>query len=767
MVVSRDIILTSDIKELAQMNLRKHPQITFSIVFIFLAFLLPLLSHAQETRQVKSEDLKEVVTLMEDPQKREAFVKDLKHIIQAKEESTAESKKEKGEPTVKKEREVLFVENLFMRFEAISKGIIDAAASTTSLIARTPETYGKIKSFFSEPEKQGRFLKLLADIAAAILIALIIRFFLRNPILRMAERTKTTISGFAKGIFRIILVLLPYAALLASLFIMFKILPPFSLGQSLALLFFVVLLFYRMTVELFRVLLSPDDSGMRLLSISDENANYYWVWMIRFTNYTAFYFLLTGTFLIFDIPHLSYAFIRGLLLIVFPLMISVIILQVAREIRMRFEAYRKNAVTGPDTETATRKMLSPVVQHWSILAVAYSWAIFLFLIIQYDNGFRYLFSATFWTAVMIIALLLSLRLQELLFKKFFAINERVKERFPGLEAKTNRYILILRKIVRSILVILGLGIIAQVWGIPMTEMVASEIGSLIILRAITILITIGAVAAVMEITQGISDHFLKGKKKGRKKKEATQKIKTLIPMIRTAIKIAVVFIGGIIVLDRLGINTTPILAGAGIVGLAVGFGSQTLVKDLINGLFILFEESIRVGDYADLGKNEGIVEAVGLRTVKLRDVYGNVHVVPNSSIETLTNMSKGFSRAVMDIGVAYKEDVDEVMEIMREVGEEMRNDQEIGKGILEPIEIFGLQKFDDSAVVIRARMTTKPLKQWGLKREFNRRIKKVFDQRGIEIPFPHQTIYMGEPKEGKPAPMHVHLEKDVDAKVSG
>ena len=118
-------------------------------------------------------------------------------------------------------------------------------------------------------------------------------------------------------------------------------------------------------------------------------------------------------------------------------------------------------------------------------------------------------------------------------------------------------------------------------------------------------------------------------------------------------------------------------------------------------------------------------------------------MVPNSSIDTLTNMSKEFSRTVIDVGVAYKEDVDEVMEIMKEVGEEMRNDPEIGESVLEPIEIFGLQSFADSALIIRARLTTKPLKQWGLKREFNRRIKKVFDERGIEIPFPHRTIYMG------------------------
>jgi small-conductance mechanosensitive channel len=122
-------------------------------------------------------------------------------------------------------------------------------------------------------------------------------------------------------------------------------------------------------------------------------------------------------------------------------------------------------------------------------------------------------------------------------------------------------------------------------------------------------------------------------------------------------------------------------------------------------------------------------------------------------------MSKEFSRTVLDIAVAYKEDVDEVMEIMREIGEGMRNDPEIGSGILEPIEIFGLQKFDDSAVVIRARFTTKPLKQWGVKREFNRRLKKTFDERGIEIPFPHRTIYMGEPKERPSSPLHIRMQE--------
>ncbi len=306
--------------------------------------------------------------------------------------------------------------------------------------------------------------------------------------------------------------------------------------------------------------------------------------------------------------------------------------------------------------------------------------------------------------------------------------------------------------------IIGLGVIAQFWGVPVSTFVASRAGTLVIVRAITILITLGVVVAVIGVSQFVGGFLLK-EQRGGKKREVTQKMKTLVPVVKTAVRIAAGFVGGIIILESLGVNTTPILAGAGIIGLAVGFGAQTLVKDLITGLFILFEESIRVGDWASVGNKGGNVEAIGLRTVKLRDLNGNVHVVPNSSIDAVTNLSKEYSRAVMDVGVAYREDVDEVMKILKEVGEDLQSDPEYGLHILEPLEIFGLDRFEDSAVVIRTRFKTTPLKQWGIRREFNRRLKKRFDAEGIEIPFPHTTVYMGEPKKGTAPPLEVHIEE--------
>jgi small-conductance mechanosensitive channel len=724
------------------------------ISLIFLAILMATATYGQEKEKVSAKELREVMDLMEDPQKREGFLRDLNNIMRAKEAATDEREKRPVERPVREERKMLVIENLFSRFDSISKNVMAAAASTVSLLGRAPASYEKAKSFLSQPENRSKMLRLAADVGAAILIALILKLFLRGVAPRLTSRMRGLPSRITVGFLKILLILIPYGAILASLFIFFRILPSFALGHSLALLFFMVLFFYRLTLEVFSVLLSPDEKQIRILPFGNENANYLWIWISRFTLYTAFYVLLTRTLLVIQITSPAFSFIRVILMVVFPLMLSVFIMQVAREIRARYANSPKNP---ENSSEGSKKTINFVIRYWAVLAIAYAWVIFLLLIAQYEKGFHYLFKATLGTAVTLVALLPLLGILSWMFKRFFAINEKVKTRFPGLEEKTNRYILLLRKVFRSILIIIALGVVAQIWGIPVSTLVASKAGSLIILRAIAILITLGVVVAIIETSDYLKEYFLKSK--GGKKKKITQKRKTLLPMINTTIKIAAGFIGGIVILDRLGVNTTPILAGAGIVGLAVGFGSQTLVKDLINGLFILFEESVRVGDYADLGKNEGVVEAVGLRTIKLRDVRGNVHVVPNSSIDTVTNMSKEFSRTVIDIGVAYKEDVDEVMEILREIGEEMRNDPNYGKNILEPIEIFGLQKFDDSAIVVRTRLTTKPLKQWGLKREFNRRVKKLFDQRGIEIPFPHRTIYMGEPKQGPAPPLQVQMKE--------
>lgn len=226
--------------------------------------------------------------------------------------------------------------------------------------------------------------------------------------------------------------------------------------------------------------------------------------------------------------------------------------------------------------------------------------------------------------------------------------------------------------------------------------------------------------------------------------ETEKRINTLTGILKGIGRIIIWSIFMMIILKRLGIDIAPILAGAGILGLAVGFGAQELVRDVISGFFMLLENQIRTGDVARINGTSGLVERIELRTTTLRDVDGIVHIFQNGKINTLSNLTKEWSAIPLDIGVAYKEDVDHVMDIMRKVGDELMDTPGFMEDILEPIEIFGLDQFADSALVIKARFKTKPNRQWFIGREYRRRLKKAFDQHGIEIPFPHTTIYWGE-----------------------
>jgi len=200
----------------------------------------------------------------------------------------------------------------------------------------------------------------------------------------------------------------------------------------------------------------------------------------------------------------------------------------------------------------------------------------------------------------------------------------------------------------------------------------------------------------------------------------------------------------LVVLRELGVEIGPILASAGVAGLAIGFGAQNLVRDVISGFFMILENQVRVGDVAVVNGTGGLVERVNFRTIVLRDLSGIVHVFPNGTITTLANLTREWSAYVFDIGVAYKEDVDRVMEIMREVGRELRADEKFGHNMVADVEVFGVDAFADSAVVIKGRLRTKPIKQWDVGREYRRRLKHAFDAQGIEIPFPHRSIFFGE-----------------------
>ncbi len=231
--------------------------------------------------------------------------------------------------------------------------------------------------------------------------------------------------------------------------------------------------------------------------------------------------------------------------------------------------------------------------------------------------------------------------------------------------------------------------------------------------------------------------------------ERRKRTDTLSSVAARAAAITIWGIAIVMALSEVGFNVGPLLTGAGVAGVAIGFGAQHLVGDFLGGFFMLIENQIRVGDVAEVNGKGGLVEQLNLRTTVLRDLQGIVHVFPNGKIETISNLTRDFSYWVFELGVAYKENVDRVINILFELGDELRKDKDFSPKILNDIEVFGLDKFGDSALIIKGRIKTMPLQQWSVGRELNRRIKNRFDQEGIEIPFPHRTLYFGQAQEAE------------------
>jgi moderate conductance mechanosensitive channel len=266
------------------------------------------------------------------------------------------------------------------------------------------------------------------------------------------------------------------------------------------------------------------------------------------------------------------------------------------------------------------------------------------------------------------------------------------------------------------------------------------------LRLLLTLILLGIALTVMKVLLRRLEQRLiaLAETRGELPTEARKRAETLVRLLRQGVIIFVWVVGALVALREVGLEIGPILASVGVAGLAIGFGAQNLVKDVISGFFLILENQVRVGDVAVVNGTGGLVEQVNFRTIVLRDLEGTVHVFPNGNINTLSNLTQIWSAFVFDIGIAYKEDVDKVIPIMRRVGAEMRADPYFGPLIIEDIEIFGVDQFADSAVVIKGRIKTRPIKQWEVGREYRRRLKRAFDDAGVEIPFPHRTLYLGD-----------------------
>ncbi|AVM76141.1 Moderate conductance mechanosensitive channel YbiO precursor [Magnetospirillum gryphiswaldense MSR-1] len=290
------------------------------------------------------------------------------------------------------------------------------------------------------------------------------------------------------------------------------------------------------------------------------------------------------------------------------------------------------------------------------------------------------------------------------------------------------------------------------WGGGAAKWLSQGIGQRLIGGLISILSALGIAYALWRLVATSIRRYLERTDKDGNAIERSRRVRTLLPLLRLVVRMVLTVMVALIILSELGVNIAPLLAGAGVVGIAVGFGAQKLVQDIITGIFILIEDTISIGDVVRIDSvHAGTVESMSIRALKLRDSSGALHSIPFSSVGSVTNMSKEFAFAVFDVGVCYGEDVDRVSTVLNRLGDEILVEPEWASKILNPLEVLGLERFDINAVIVRARFRTKALQQWAVAREFNRRIKQRFDAEGIRFPTPSATLLMGADGKMKPS----------------
>lgn len=479
----------------------------------------------------------------------------------------------------------------------------------------------------------------------------------------------------------------------------------------------------RIVFALLRGLLAPRIQALRLLPLSDAQASYAYAWLNAFSVLIVTgYFCLTMMHALHVPPDVVTAFINLLGLILVGMAIVVIVQK-----RQFFADLLRGQPQADDDITWFRPLRCWFASVWHVLAIAYLVVGYLIAALGVEDGFALLLRGTLCT-------LASLVIMRLLFDR----TRNIGGEEPGLYQHTLRFVIGL------VIWAVGFVLIAAAWGADVQAFVATPLGQRIVGSCFSVGTTVLVLILLYGAFSRAVDRHITRRDAEDGVLQASARVRTLLPMLRHTVFMICIIIVGLMVLSEAGVNIAPLLAGAGVLGVAVGFGSQTLVKDLITGLFIVIENTIAIGDYVQIESHKGEIEAISMRTVRLRDPDGALHVVPFSEVSKIINMTKDFGYAMITLGIACDANVDLALKIMGEVAEELRQDPEFADFITSPMDVWGITELGDFAIKIAGRMRTKPGKHWAVKRAYLYRIKKRFDDAGIVMPYP-TTVMLTKP----------------------
>ena len=649
----------------------------------------------------------------------------------------------------------------------------DRSAQALTYLRQLPNVGQWFQRQVADPKKREAWIEIIGQLAAifaAGLVAdLVFRFGLNRLRLRLAPREgdfplERALILFGRGLVKLV----PVATFTVGAYFTMIALDPDVTVQWVTVGLLWAALAARTIAVASRVIFRPDRPELRVLRMDDQSCRDAHSRIVWLSGLTIYGYAGTEVLRFLGVPTALQALLKlGLGLAVAILSIRLVLLtgrRLTEWIRGK-PAELPAGAEEPELRPVGRvgRLRQMFADFWQVAIVAYILIVYVIWAFDVQDGFAYLIRGTIGTLLVVAGAVIIHALARRLAEFSIKFNDTWRARYPTFEKRLDFYIRMVHRAAVLLVDIAAVFLILEVWGVDSLSWLTSPLGREVLSDAVSIGIVIIIAIIIWEVLGFLIEGHLNRRGADGRPLMASTRVRTLLPVIRNAILIALSILVALTALSEFGVNIGPLLAGVGVLGIAVGFGAQELVKDVINGMFILFDNSVSVGDVVDIGGHAGVVEAMNIRTIRLRDLSGTVHVVPLSQVSSIINMTRDFSYALVDAGVGYREDVDEVIEVLRDLARDMRDDPDWRYKILEDLEVLGLDQLADSAVVIRVRFKTVAGEQWGVRREFNRRMKKRFDELSIEIPFPHQTLYFGEDKEGRAPVAKVSLESPSPA----
>jgi small-conductance mechanosensitive channel len=643
--------------------------------------------------------------------------------------------------------------------------VSDRVAQTSRQLVAVGAAFGDIPAAAAwltqqvrEPALRERWADLLVKIAAVLAAGFVaervVGWAMRHVRRRLEGRSPAGwVARLPYAVAHLLLDLLPVGAFALASYATLSALDPALRVRIVALTVVNATILIQAVLAVVRFLTAPRAPLLRLLPMADEAAGYAYVWSRRIAYAVVYGYFIPEAAYVFGIPVGTYNGLLRFAGLLVAAMLVIVVMQNRRPVCRWIRGDEAAAAAADEVsvkgDRSTLRALSMrtfrrrLGDVWHLLAIAYIVVIYGIWALRIDGGFSFMLRATAVSVAVVVAARIALVVVDRALARGFAVPADLKRDFPRLESRANLYLPWLQASLRALVVAIAALTVLDAWGLDTFGWLETPWGRSVASSAVSVALVVVIALVVWEVVSGLIERYLSGETRDGVRVERSARVRTLLPLLRNALMIVLVTFVGLIVLSEVGVNIAPLLAGAGVIGLAVGFGSQTLVKDVITGLFILFEDTIQVGDVVDVGGgHSGVVEAISIRAIRLRDVNGSVHTVPFSQVNTVKNLTKDFSFAVIDAAVDYASNVDDVFRALRETGAELQADPAFGPSILEPIDIWGVERFDDSAIVVRARIKTRPIRQWMVMREFNRRMKARFDAMGISIPFPQRTVHI-------------------------